>query len=97
MFSKNSQFLVIMLVLCLGYTISQFLRTSVGVLAPDLMLDFGINPDKMGLLGGIFFCHLLCFKYQQVFCWISLVLEKLCQQLLHCSLGSIIFACLILL
>ena len=55
MFSINSKFFLIMIVLCLGYTISQFLRTSVGVLAPNLMIDFAITPDQMGLLGGIFF------------------------------------------
>ena len=42
-----------MLVLCAGYTVSQFLRTSLGVLSPNLMHDFYINPNNMGLLGGV--------------------------------------------
>ena len=93
MFSKNSQFLVIMLVLCLGYTISQFLRTSVGVLAPDLMLDFGINPDKMGLLGGIFFLSFALFQIPA-----GILLDKFGPRkvmsaiITFALLGSIIFA-----
>ena len=62
MFSINSKFFLIMIVLCLGYTISQFLRTSVGVLAPNLMIDFAITPDQMGLLGGIFFLSFALFQ-----------------------------------
>ena len=93
MFSKSSQFLVIMLVLCLGYTISQFLRTSVGVLAPDLMLDFGINPDKMGLLGGIFFLSFALFQIPA-----GILLDKFGPRkvmtaiITFALLGSIIFA-----
>jgi len=93
MFSKNSQFLVIMLVLCLGYTISQFLRTSVGVLAPDLMLDFGINPDQMGLLGGIFFLSFALFQIPA-----GILLDKFGPRkvmtaiITFALLGSIIFA-----
>ena len=61
--AKNSlKFIFIMFVLCLGYTISQFLRTSVGVLAPNLMIDFSISPEKMGLLGGIFFLSFALFQ-----------------------------------
>ena len=62
MISINSKFFLIMIVLCLGYTISQFLRTSVGVLAPNLMIDFAITPDQMGLLGGIFFLSFALFQ-----------------------------------
>ena len=93
MFSKNSQFLVIMLVLCLGYTISQFLRTSVGGLAPDLMLDFGINPDQMGLLGGIFFLSFALFQIPA-----GILLDKFGPRkvmsaiITFALLGSIIFA-----
>ena len=93
MFSKSSQFLVIMLVLCLGYTISQFLRTSVGVLAPDLMLDFGINPDQMGLLGGIFFLSFALFQIPA-----GILLDKFGPRkvmtaiITFALLGSIIFA-----
>jgi len=51
-----------MLVLCAGYTVSQFLRTSVGVLSPNLMNDFNINPNNMGLLGGVFFLSFAIFQ-----------------------------------
>ena len=56
------QFFTIMLVLCIGYTVSQFLRTSVGVLSPSLMEDFNISPNNMGLLGGVFFLSFALFQ-----------------------------------
>jgi MFS family permease len=62
MFNYRSQFFYIMLVLCAGYTVSQFLRTSIGVLSPTLMNDFNINPDNMGLLGGVFFLFFAIFQ-----------------------------------
>tara|TARA_Y100001936_G_scaffold254087_1_gene324643 strand:+ start:5122 stop:6315 length:1194 start_codon:yes stop_codon:yes gene_type:complete len=51
-----------MLVLCAGYTVSQFLRTSIGVLSPTLMTNFNINPNNMGLLGGVFFLSFALFQ-----------------------------------
>jgi MFS family permease len=51
-----------MLVLCTGYTVSQFLRTSIGVLSPNMMNDFNINPNDMGLLGGVFFLSFAIFQ-----------------------------------
>ncbi|MFP6779266.1 MAG: MFS transporter, partial [Alphaproteobacteria bacterium] len=51
-----------MLVLCAGYTVSQFLRTSIGVLSPNMMNDFNINPNSMGLLGGVFFLSFAIFQ-----------------------------------
>jgi len=51
-----------MLVLCAGYTVSQFLRTSIGVLSPNMMNDFNINPNDMGLLGGVFFLSFAIFQ-----------------------------------
>ena len=62
MANNSLKFLFIMFVLCLGYTISQFLRTSVGVLAPNLMMDFSISPEEMGLLGGVFFLSFALFQ-----------------------------------
>ena len=62
MIKYKSQFFYIMLVLCAGYTVSQFLRTSVGVLSPNLMNDFNINPNNMGLLGGVFFLSFAIFQ-----------------------------------
>ena len=63
---QKYQFFYIMLVLCAGYTVSQFLRTSIGVLSPSLMNDFNINPNNMGLLGGVFFSF-FCFVSDT--CW----------------------------
>ena len=62
MFNYKNQFFYIMLVLCAGYTVSQFLRTSIGVLSPNLMNDFNINPNDMGLLGGVFFLSFALFQ-----------------------------------
>ena len=62
MLKYKNQFFYIMLVLCAGYTVSQFLRTSVGVLSPTLMHDFNINPNNMGLLGGVFFLSFAIFQ-----------------------------------
>ncbi len=93
MFSRNIQFIIIMFVLCLGYTISQFLRTSVGVLAPNLMFDFGITPDQMGLLGGVFFLSFALFQIPA-----GILLDKYGPRIVMTSIitfaliGSIIFA-----
>ncbi len=62
MFNYKNQFFYIMIVLCAGYTVSQFLRTSIGVLSPNLMYDFNINPNNMGLLGGVFFLSFAVFQ-----------------------------------
>ncbi|MBT4109225.1 MAG: MFS transporter, partial [Pelagibacterales bacterium] len=62
MLKKKNQFFYIMLVLCAGYTVSQFLRTSIGVLSPNLMIGFNINPNDMGLLGGVFFLSFAVFQ-----------------------------------
>ena len=62
MFSNKNQFFFIMLVLCAGYTVSQFLRTSIGVLSPNMMNDFNINHNDIGLLGGVFFLSFAIFQ-----------------------------------
>lgn len=40
---------------CLAGMISLLLRSSLGVLGPDLMRDFAIGPEALGLLAGVFF------------------------------------------
>ena len=62
MLKNKYHFFYIMLILCVGYAVSQFLRTSVGVLSPNLMNDFDISPDNMGLLGGVFFLSFALFQ-----------------------------------
>ena len=62
MFKNKYQFFIIMLVLCAGYTVSQFLRISIGVMSPSLMIDFNISPNNMGLLGGVFFLSFALFQ-----------------------------------
>ena len=41
--------------LCGGFIVSQFLRNAMGVIAPDLAVDVGMDADELGVLGGAFF------------------------------------------
>ncbi|MCY4099239.1 MAG: MFS transporter, partial [Rhodospirillales bacterium] len=45
---------------CTAYLLSQFYRSSVGVLAPDLMSRLSLTPEELGRLGGIFFLAFAC-------------------------------------
>ena len=38
--------------------VSQFLRSSLGVIAPDLIRDLSLSPQALGLAGGMFFLAL---------------------------------------
>jgi MFS family permease len=42
-------------VLCVTYMISQFLRSSTGVIAPDLAQELNLAPQSLGVLSGAFF------------------------------------------
>lgn len=55
----------IAVVLTLGviYTVSQFLRNSVGVIAPNLAEEVGLSPMQLGLLSSIYF---FCFAITQL-------------------------------
>ncbi len=93
MLNYKNQFFYIMLVLCAGYTVSQFLRTSIGVLSPNLMNDFNINPNNMGLLGGVFFLSFALFQIPA-----GLLIDRygprkvMSSVIIFGVLGSIIFA-----
>ena len=93
MLKYKNQFFYIMLVLCAGYTVSQFLRTSLGVLSPNLMYDFNINPNNMGLLGGVFFLSFAIFQIPA-----GILIDKygprkvMSSVIIFAVLGSIIFA-----
>jgi len=93
MFSHKKQFFYIMLVLCAGYTVSQFLRTSIGVLSPNMMNDFNINPNDMGLLGGVFFLSFAIFQIPA-----GILIDRfgprkvMSSVIIFAVLGSIIFA-----
>lgn len=45
----------VVVVLCLAYVMSQFYRTSVGVIGPELMRSLGLSAEALGTLGGTFF------------------------------------------
>src|SRR6478609_11869303 len=49
--------IAIAVVVTLGvlYIVSQFLRNSVGVIAPDLAAEIGLSPIEIGLLSSIYF------------------------------------------
>jgi MFS family permease len=53
--SRTLYLVILMATVCLIYSISQFLRNSVGVIAPDLIADIGFTPDGLGILSGAFF------------------------------------------
>jgi MFS family permease len=57
--------IAIALVLTLGvlYIVSQFLRNSVGVIAPNLAAEIGLSPIELGLLSSIYF---FCFALIQL-------------------------------
>jgi MFS family permease len=50
-------------ILGLLYVVSQFLRNSVGVIAPDLAAEVGLSPIELGLLSSIYF---FCFAATQL-------------------------------
>jgi len=45
------------------YTVSQFLRNSIGVIAPNLAAEVGLSPIQLGLLSSIYF---FCFAITQL-------------------------------
>ncbi len=55
--------LAVVAVLGLLYIVSQFLRNSVGVIAPDLAAEVGLSPMEIGLLSSIYF---FCFAATQL-------------------------------
>lgn len=50
-------------VLCAAYMISQFLRSSTGVIAPDLARELDLAPQSLGVLSGSFF---IAFALSQI-------------------------------
>lgn len=53
---------IIVTTCCLAYIISEFLRNSTGVIAPNLASDFGMSPSELGLLSGVFFLSFGCVQ-----------------------------------
>ena len=46
---------VLVLALCAIYVVSQFLRNSVGVIAPDIAVELSLSPEALGILSSVFF------------------------------------------
>lgn len=62
--SSHRVYLVVLVAtVCAIYSVSQFLRNSVGVIAPNLIADIGFSPDGLGILSGAFF---LSFALAQI-------------------------------
>ena len=91
--NKKRYFFLLMFVLCLGYTLSQFLRTSIGVLAPELMNNINLSHENMGFLGGVFFLSFALFQIPS-----GILLDRFGPRrvmsivILLAFLGSVIFA-----
>lgn len=52
---SRARLIVLVGVLCGAYMISQFLRSSTGVIAPDLARELSLAPEALGALSGSFF------------------------------------------
>ncbi len=50
-----ARIVVLVGVLCTAYMISQFLRSSTGVIAPDIAHELRLSPQSLGVLSGAFF------------------------------------------
>ena len=54
---------LLLTVLCAIYVVSQFLRNSVGVIAPDIARELDLAPQALGVLSSAFF---LAFAAAQI-------------------------------
>ncbi len=52
---RQGQFATIVIVMAVTYVMSQFYRTSNGVIVKDLSSEFGLSVEALGVLTGIFF------------------------------------------
>ncbi len=80
-------------VLCTAYMISQFLRSSTGVIAPDLAHELHLSPQSLGVLSGAFF-----FAFAAAQIPVGLMLDRYGARLTTSALmlfaiaGSLLFA-----
>ncbi|MDO8838087.1 MAG: MFS transporter [Parvibaculum sp.] len=78
-------------ILCLVYTVSQFLRSSTGVIAPNLTADLGLRPEELGILSGAFF---LSFALMQI--PVGILLDRYGARLTMIgSVGVAVLGCLV--
>ncbi|MBX3491486.1 MAG: MFS transporter [Parvibaculum sp.] len=78
-------------ILCLVYTVSQFLRSSTGVIAPNLTADLGLHPEELGILSGAFF---LSFALMQI--PVGILLDRYGARLTMIgSVGIAVLGCLV--
>ena len=89
---RNSAISIILLVasLSLIYMVSQFLRNSLGVIAPDMSRELNLNPRQLGFLSGAFF---LSFAAAQI--PLGMALDRFGPRRVMLWLSGIaVFACL---
>lgn len=85
--------LQLLVIVITAYTLSQFYRTSVGVIAPELSAELDLSAAALGTLGGAFF---IVFALAQVPC--GIMLDRFGPRLVNCLLlliavaGAIAFA-----
>ncbi len=90
---KGSIPIIFIVILSIIYFVSQFYRSSLGVISIDLMQDFVISPEVMGRLGGVFF---LSFAISQI--PLGILLDKynpvkiIMIMLFTSIIGSIVFS-----
>ena len=83
--------LALVAILCLVYTVSQFLRSSTGVIAPNLTADLGLHPEELGILSGAFF---LSFALMQI--PVGILLDRYGARLTMIgSVGVAVLGCLV--
>jgi MFS family permease len=89
----SSLALAIIVTLGVLYIVSQFLRNSVGVIAPNLAAEIGLSPLEIGLLSSIYF---FCFAATQLPLGVALDRfgPKLCMlvSIALTVVGSVVFA-----
>ncbi|MFN0264676.1 MFS transporter [Tepidamorphus sp. 3E244] len=75
------------------YFVSQFLRNSIGVIAPDLERELGIGPESLGLLSSVFF-----FGFALIQIPLGVLIDRygpkevMLGSLLLASIGCVVFA-----
>jgi MFS family permease len=74
--------IVLVALLCAIYSVSQFLRNSVGVIAPDIAREFALSPASLGVLSSVFF-----FSFAAVQIPLGIAIDRFGP--LRCMLASI--------
>lgn len=58
----------IYLISCLLFIFSQFYRSSIAVITPNLVNDLHLDPEELGLISAAFFCAYPRFQHDRKIC-----------------------------